>query len=236
MRRDKNHNNFCCSELISYLCGVFSASLNSTYRQVGKFSEFMLRLKGMPEGNHHFDYHLDKQFFEDMENADVRDADLSVKLDIYHQHGGYDLTFAVKGVITLMCDRCLDNLEWPVDTTYHVRVEYGDSYRDESDDLLIIPEGDDTLDVAYMLHDTVALTIPIRHVHPQGQCNRKMAAALRQHRAHRPGDEDTELEDALMDEMDDMSADNSVPDSRWDALRDVRAKAEETEGTATDNK
>lgn len=172
---------------------------------MGKFSDFKLRLKGMQEGKHHYDYHLGKDFFVNMENTDVHDADVTVGLDVDYRHGVYDLTATVTGTITLLCDRCLDDLIWPIETTYHVSVEYGDEYRDESDELLVIPDSDDYLNIAYMLHDTVALTIPMRHVHPQGQCNRKMAAVLRQHRAHRAGDEDAELEDSLMDEMDDMT-------------------------------
>ncbi|MDE6865829.1 MAG: DUF177 domain-containing protein, partial [Muribaculaceae bacterium] len=39
------------------------------------------------------------------------------------------------------------------------------------------------LNVAYILNDTILLTIPLRHVHPLGKCNRAMAAALNKHRS-----------------------------------------------------
>ncbi|MBD5346138.1 MAG: DUF177 domain-containing protein [Bacteroides sp.] len=186
---------------------------------MGKFSEFKLQLKSMPEGEHEYAYHLGKEFFVNMENDEIHDADVDVKLTAVRRGDSFDLNFHFTGTLTLICTRCLDDLIFPIDTTYHVTVEYGDDYRDESDDLLIIPDSDSTLNVAFMIYDTVVLSIPMKHVHPLGKCNRQMSALLRKHRG-RNGDEDSELEDELMDGIDDDVPDSRGSiDSRWDALR-----------------
>lgn len=174
-------------------------------------------LKSMPKGDHSFEYHLGKQFFINMENTDVRDADLSVDLAVSYNGEFYELNFAVEGTVTLLCDRCLDDLIIPIETGYHVIVKYGESYDDSSDEMLVIPESDNSLNVAYMLFDTVMLAIPIKHVHPLGKCNRAMSALLKKHRS-RANDEDAELEDELIDEMDSMTSD-SMTDPRWDELK-----------------
>lgn len=186
----------------------------------------------MPQGIQTFEFHLDKKFFENMENPDIHDADLDVTLTVDHKADLYNMLFTITGTITLICDRCLDDLIQPVDTTYEIAVKYGDDYNDENDDLLIIPHSDNTLNVAYIIHDTVALTIPIKHVHPLGKCNRQMSAMLKKHRAHVPGDEDAELEDRLIDEIDSIdaetSADDNAPDTdpRWDALKGLNTDAD----------
>ena len=146
---------------------------------VGKFSAYKLPLKSLSVGSHEFDYHLDKKFFEDMESADIHDADLNIHVTVVAKNDLYELTIDITGEITLLCDRCLDDLQWPVDTTYHIYVKYGADYNDDSDELLEIPESDNYLNIAYMIYDTVALTIPIKHVHPLGKCNG------RDHRRHR---------------------------------------------------
>ncbi len=189
---------------------------------VGKFTEFKLMLKSMPKGVHEFEYHLGKQFFVNMENTDIRNADLTVKLTVNHKNDFYELDFAVSGTVTLLCDRCLDDLVFPIETSYHVAVKYGESYDDSSDELLVIPESDNYLNVAYMLFDTVMLAIPIKHVHPLGKCNRAMSALLKKHRS-RGGDGDSELEDELIEEMEDMDGESpsseTATDPRWDALK-----------------
>ena len=187
---------------------------------MGKFSEFKLPLKSIPAGTQEFSYHLDKAFFVNMENADVRDADVDVHLTVTHKNDVYDLVFHLTGTVTVACDRCLDNLELPVDTTYQVAVKYGDDYRDYADGMIEIPESDNFLNVAYMIHDTAALAIPIKHVHPLGKCNRAMSTLLKKHRAHTPGDPDAELEDELLDGIDDAdTGEAQATDPRWDALR-----------------
>ena len=189
---------------------------------MGKFTEYKLPLKSMPEGTQEFHYHLGKPFFNNMESEDIHDADLEVSLQVDHKADLYAMRFSIDGTVTLICDRCLDDLHYPIATSYHIAVKYGEDYDDSSDDLLVIPESDNYLNVAYMLYDTVALGIPMKHVHPAGKCNRQMSAVLKKHSATSA---DESLEDELIDEIDNIDMDSqSGPkeqstDSRWDALR-----------------
>jgi uncharacterized metal-binding protein YceD (DUF177 family) len=196
---------------------------------MGKFQAFKLPLKSLSHGEHLFDYHLDKQFFTDMESADIHGANLDVKLVVNYKGDVYDLSFSIKGEIVLLCDRCLDDLHFPIDVTYHIMVKYGDKYNDDSDVLLEIPETDNYLNVAYMIYDTVELAIPIKHVHPAGQCNRAMSAILNKHRVQ-PKEEDAELVNELIEEMEsgELDTDEDTPtDPRWDALKGFKTGDDE---------
>lgn len=164
-----------------------------------------------------------------MESADIRDADIDVHVDVDYKGDLYEITLTVTGEITLICDRCLDDLQWPVDTTFHIFVKYGPDYNDDSDELLEIPESDAELNIAYMMYDTVALTIPIKHVHPLGKCNRAMSSLLKKHRAtahNLEGDGDDEIIDEMIDEVetaqmqpDSSDSDDTPTDPRWDELK-----------------
>ena len=205
--------------IISNFAAVFSIKF-----LVGKFSAYKLPLKTLPHGSHAFDYKLQKQFFVDMESADIRDADLDVHVDVNYKGDLYEITLTVKGEITLICDRCLDDLQWPVDTTFHIFVKYGPDYNDDSDELLEIPESDAELNIA--------LTIPIKHVHPLGKCNRAMSSLLKKHRApgHIESDgDDDEMMDEMIEEVEteqmqpDTADDDDVPtDPRWDELKKLK--------------
>ena len=194
--------------------------------KMGKFSAYKLPLKSLGVGSHRFEYRLGKQFFVDMESADVRDADITVALDVQYNGDFYVLDFKISGEVVIMCDRCLDDLHHPIDADYHIVVKYGDDYNDDSDEVLEIPESDATLNVSYMIYDTVVLAIPMKHVHPAGKCNRQMSAMLRKHRAQ-ADDEDAELQHDLIDEIDNIDADSATDgaasDPRWNALRKLSA-------------
>lgn len=196
---------------------------------MGKFTEFKIPLKSLQKGQHTFTYHLGKVFFTNMENTDVRDSDLDVVLTVDYNGDIYSLDFKVTGSVILACDRCLDDLDWPIDAVYDISVKYGDDYNDDSDTLMEIPYSDNDLNVAYMLYDTVMLAIPIKHVHPLGKCNRAMTTMLKKHRA--TDGEDDELMDNLVDEMDSMDSDTGggsvSADPRWDALKGLSTGGEE---------
>ncbi len=168
----------------------------------------------MPLGTQHFEYRLDKQFFEMMESADIHDANLTVNLDVTHKGDLYNMDFRIDGTMTLECDRCLDDMECPVETEYSIAVKYGDEYNDESDELLVIPENENYFDVASLMYDTVALTIPIQHVHAEGECNSQMSDMLRRHGAY------------LSDEDEAESDEEAPTDPRWDALKNLRTDGE----------
>ena len=192
---------------------------------MGKFSAYKLPLKTLAPGKHAYAYHLDKQFFENMDSTDIRDANVDVTLEVNFANDVYALNFAVTGTVTVPCDRCLDDLPIDIDTTYKIKVKYGDGYRDDSDELMEIPHSDADLNVAYMIFDTVSLAIPIKHVHPLGKCNRAMSSLLKKHRATDASDPDAELEDQLIDEMDSMP-DAQPTDPRWNALKDIQTDTE----------
>lgn len=75
---------------------------------MGKFTAYKLPLKSLPVGSYDYEYKLGGQFFKDMESADVRGADVDVRLVVVHRDGVYDMTFKFTGEVVLLCDRCLD--------------------------------------------------------------------------------------------------------------------------------
>ena len=172
-------------------------------RKVGKFTAYKVELANKPDGHYEQDFHIGKDFFENMENNDILSADIDVHMDMEKKIDAYECTFHCKGMLQVPCDRCLDPLDHEVDATYRVVVKYGEDYDDGADNLLVIPYSNSYLNVAYILYDTILLTIPLRHVHPLGKCNRAMAEALRKHKRGATDDEEV---DAALDEVDDEIA------------------------------
>ena len=77
---------------------------------MGKFSEYKLPLKSMPIGSQEFDYQIGKQFFVNMENNDVRDANVKVHLVATHKNDYYDLLFTLASrtsLFSMLTKNCL---------------------------------------------------------------------------------------------------------------------------------
>ena len=192
-----------------------------------KFEAFNLPLRGMSGGVHKYEYELGREFFENMESSDIRTGDVKVSLTVRYENDTYYLAFKVAGTIVIPCDRCLDDMEHSLDTEYSVKVKYGQEYSEDNDELIVIPESEANFNVANLIYDTVALTIPLKHVHPAGMCNKEMAAQLKLHSSSLRDEDDEYGYYDEEDEEEETSGseeenEEKETDPRWAALKNIK--------------
>ncbi len=186
-----------------------------------------LPLKSLSIGVQEFNYHLDAAFFNDVEATDVRDADVEAHVKVDRKDDEiYQLSFEFSGEITIPCDRCLDDMRLPIDTTYNLTVKEGEEYDDSDDQVLVIPGHWRELDLTPLMRDTVLLTIPIMHAHPDGECNEQMLNRLEQMRAVNITDDDqlhNGPEGITSETTTNKSSDDADDiDPRWAALKKLK--------------
>ena len=66
-------------------------------------------------------------------------------------------------------------MQQPVEATRTMKAKLGDEYDDDGE-LVIVPYTEGTLDVAWLMYEFIALEIPMRHVHADGQCGEEYEA------------------------------------------------------------
>ena len=187
---------------------------------LGKFTTYKLLLKNIPAGETQtFEYELGNDFFSEVEGPEVQRGKVKVRVQAKHAAASYELRFGLTGIIYIPCDRCLDDMEHEVNVEEKLHVKIGDEYREEGDDTLVIPEPGE-LNIAWLLYEFIALTIPLKHVHPYGKCNKEMSAQLHKMRAHLPEAEEENEEGELPPYEDDNS--ETPTDPRWDALKKLK--------------
>ena len=179
-----------------------------------------LSISSLPFGTQRFSYHLDGEFFNEIEDSEVRSGSVDVALSVNHrQEGIYELDFVCNGVITIPCDRCLDDMDHIVDTSYQLTVKMGDTLDDSIDNVLVIPSSWRTLDLEPIVRDTVLLTIPMMHTHSPGECNEDMLGQLEKHTA-RGYESDEDFAEPPQEREDNEDAAGAI-DPRWAALQQL---------------
>ena len=191
---------------------------------LGKFDTYRVDLRNIaPAEVRTYEYLLDNKFFIDIDGQEVQKGKVHVTLNIAHKTSWFELLFHLIGNVYISCDRCLDEMEMPIETDNRLIVKLGKEYAEESDEVLIISEDDDSLNLAWFLYEFVALAIPMKHLHPPGKCNRTMTSKLKKYSAKQSGNE--EMDDFIGDD-DMMPVDNEpeMPehDPRWDSLKELR--------------
>ncbi|MCH5312298.1 MAG: DUF177 domain-containing protein [Prevotella sp.] len=137
-------------------------------------------------------YNLDDTYFSALEGAEVNKGNVEVSLEIAKSTEKiFNLSFHIIGEVTVECDRCLDEMQQPIDTEARFVVKLGQEVSD-SDDVLMVAEDNPILNITWPIYETIALAIPIKHVHAPGKCNSVMLKKLEEHSAAatRSSDED----------------------------------------------
>lgn len=152
-------------------------------------NRFIITLPALGEGHHELELKADTGFFASSGCAEVLEADVTAYIDIDVRHGAYEIGITCQGSISIPCDRCLEPMPLEVDEDYDVTVRYGEEY-EEKDDTIVIPEDETVFDLSPLVADTVLLSIPLRHVHPAGECNPEMVKIMKNHTAEESDSED----------------------------------------------
>lgn len=77
------------------------------------------------------------------------------------------IDFDIKGTLNLVCDRSLDEFEQPFEVqSLHV-FKYGTTAEDYSDEITVISNGFQSVDMAPLLYELIALQIPMKKLHPR---------------------------------------------------------------------
>ena len=167
--------------------------------------QFKIDLKGLTAEVTTLDFDLDNAFFNALDETEVESGALHVSLSIRKASGFFELQFHTVGTVDIVCDRCLDLMEQPIETDNRLTVKLG-STASEDDDTVTVDENEGILDTSWYIYEFIALAIPIQHVHAPGKCNPAMTKALEELSADRSGDEES----------------SQAIDPRWEKLKDLK--------------
>ena len=165
---------------------------------------FSIDLKALTSETTSLSWELDDQFFESLEGAQLQGGSLHVSGSIRKATGFYELLLHTDGTVRIPCDRCLDMMDQPISADLRLIVKLGSEYS-EDDDIITVDENEGVLQTAWFIYESIALAVPIQHVHQPGDCNDAMMRVLEEHSAARSSD-----------------ADAQEIDPRWEALKNLK--------------
>lgn len=90
----------------------------------------------------------------------------------YHEDDRDMLELSLQGVCVLRCQRCLGELEYPVDIVSRLRLLPADRLdeAEEDDDEMDAIEAETRLDVRALIEEELLLDLPFAPMHQEGEC------------------------------------------------------------------
>lgn len=188
---------------------------------MSKFEQYNIALKDLIDEVRVFEFDLDGAYFKKIDSPEVQKGNVKAKVTVQKKTNTYELQFLLDGTVIIPCDRCLDNMVQTIHYKEKLQVKFGDTFSEE-DEIVIVPETDGGINIAWFLYEFIVLNIPIKHVHATGECNKTMVTKLKKH-ITRKKDDDEDESPALEfdDDDDDFSTDEIQTDPRWEGLPNI---------------
>jgi uncharacterized protein len=143
-------------------------------------SPYMVPFVGLKLGQHLFDFALDKTFFESLPYSLVDDGKLVVKLNLEKKETMLVASFEVKGVVSMPCARCNEEMSQKIKGDLTVYYVFGDE-ESEDENLIAIPKESYEIDVQQSMYEMIMLALPARSAHKKNECNEEMVRLIEQY-------------------------------------------------------
>lgn len=133
---------------------------------------FIIPINGLKPGRTVYEWHSDGAFFGNFENSEIKEADLRVEATVEKNGHKVLIDCEIVGEVTVLCDRCLEDLSIPIETLAKLRLESSDFVEDTPErEVIELPEDSQDLDLSQVIYDYVCVSLPLQKIHPEGECN-----------------------------------------------------------------
>ena len=171
-----------------------------------KLRNYEVSFSGLKNGKHNFLFEIDKEFFQ-LFDTEQEFTNPKIVADILMDKHTTFLEFFIKttGEVELVCDITNQPFNHPIENEIDVLVKFGENYDDSDIDVIQIPMQDHAFNVAQLIYENLALSIPMKKVSPNVT------------------DEDLEV----LEKFQPKTVENTEEpesDPRWDALRKLKDK------------
>ena len=144
--------------------------------RVGMNDNFAIPLNGLTAGENVFSWQIGKEFFDSFENSEILDAHLDADVRVEKSGRYIWVDCDVRGEVVVECDRCLDDLDMPIDVEIRLSVKYGSEESAEENrpgerEVITVPDTDAELELSQVIYDYVCLALPMQRTHASGECN-----------------------------------------------------------------
>ncbi|MCF6223828.1 MAG: DUF177 domain-containing protein [Flavobacteriaceae bacterium] len=121
---------------------------------------------GLKDEIHHFEYKIEKQFFEAFHYDEFLETNLLVNLEFNKKSTFFELNFSVKGVVNVACDVTNEPFDLPVQGKLEIVVKFGEDFNSDNEEVLIIPHNEHHINIAQFIYEMIVLAVPKKKVHP----------------------------------------------------------------------
>jgi uncharacterized metal-binding protein YceD (DUF177 family) len=172
---------------------------------MNSLAQFIIPVTGLKPGSHQFDFEIDDSFFEHFEYSEIQKGKINLHLLIEKEDNLLDLHFTFNGHVRIPCDRCYEPFDLPIKGNERLILRFGDDYHEESEEIQVVPIGENHFDISSFIYEYIHLSLPVRRVHPENELG------------------ESTCDPEIIHRLEDLSSHHG-PDPRWEVLAELKKK------------
>ena len=174
---------------------------------MSKTKEYLIPFVGLKLGKHHFEYQISNVFFESFDYEEFQNSDIKVNVVLEKKSNMLELGFKHKGTVNVPCDLTNEDFDLPLKGNMKLIVRFGEAFNNDNEELLILPYGEFEIDIAQYIYEMIALSVPLKRIHPGIKDGSLKTEAL------------DKLNELTIKEQKEESTKEEDIDPRWDKLK-----------------
>ena len=129
--------------------------------------EFLINIAALRNETYEFQFHIDKTFFENFGKELVEDGNLDVRLTLTKHESFLETSFKIAGSVKLICDRSLDEFDYPLDLSNPVIFKFAEEAEEISEEVIHLRRDADVLNAGQYIYDMIGSALPLKRLHPR---------------------------------------------------------------------
>lgn len=140
---------------------------------------FRIQINGVSDGDNYFDFEIDHKLFEQFPNEDIKNADIAAQVNMIKRPNVTELELALKGSVTLTCDRCLGTFDFNFELNEKAILKQASKNQDNEINIIIFEPEKGEVELDQYFYDMVMTALPIQRVHENEEnCDQDMITRI----------------------------------------------------------
>lgn len=106
-------------------------------------------------------------FFNQFKIEAVENGTFQAQIELVKSETMLNLTFKIEGSLNLICDRSLEEFDFPFSSNDLVILKFGDHDEELADGIRIINRSSQQINVAQDIYELISLSVPMKKLHPR---------------------------------------------------------------------
>lgn len=147
---------------------------------------YLIPIGGLKEGYRSFEFEIDNSFFGLFEESEIKEGKLTAVVETVKSPSLIEMLIRISGTVRIGCDRCLEMFDEVLNCENRLVVKFGNTADVADPEIIILPYGENELDMKQFFYEFIHLALPIQRIHPDDEngnsgCNPEMLSKLREH-------------------------------------------------------